>query len=384
MKLLKTHPVLRIVNSFVVDSPLPANITYFWNYGSLLGLTLIIQIITGIFLAMHYTPHINMAFDSVEHICRDVNYGWLLRYVHANGASMFFLMVYLHIARGIYYGSYTAPRVLLWNVGVIIFLVMIITAFLGYVLPWGGMSFWGATVITNLLSAIPWIGNDLVEFIWGGFSVDNATLNRFFSFHYLFPFIIVALVCVHLIALHEHGSNNPQGVKSHGDKIPFHPYFSYKDILGVVVYLIVFSILVFFYPNTLGEPDNYTPANPLVTPSKIVPEWYLLPFYAILRAIPDKLLGVIAMILAILILLILPYLHTANVRSNAFLPLHKKIFWLFIGVVLMLGWLGKEHPEEPYILVGQVMTALYFGYFVIVLPILGYLNNLIEEYEINK
>lgn len=381
MRLFKTHPLLKLVNLFVVDSPLPANINYFWNFGSLLGVTLVIQIATGVLLAMHYTPHVDMAFNSIEHIMRDVNYGWLLRYAHANGASMFFIMVYCHIARALYYGSYTAPRNFLWNVGVIIFIVMMATAFMGYVLPWGGMSFWGATVITNLLSAIPWIGQDLVEFIWGGFSVDNATLNRFFSLHFLLPFILAGLVVVHLIALHENGSNNPLGIKAHTDFIPFHPYFTIKDLVTLVLYLILFSGLIFFYPNILGDAENYTPANPLVTPAQIVPEWYFLPYYAILRTIPDKLGGVIAMFASLLILFILPYVHKTNIRSGTFLPLHRKSFWFFIGTIILLGWLGGEHPEEPFVSIGRWLTLFYFMYFLILIPGLGLLSNLFEEYR---
>jgi len=326
MRIYKTNPVLSLINMFLIDSPLPANINYFWNFGSLLGVCFIIQLITGIALAMHYNPNVNLAFISVEHIMRDVNYGWLLRYIHANGASMFFICVYIHIGRNLYYGSYTKPRELLWSVGVIIFLVMMGTAFIGYVLPWGQMSFWGATVITNMLSAIPWIGSDLVQLVWGGFSVDNATLNRFFSLHYLLPFIIAALIVVHFMGLHEHASNNPLGINSNVDKVPFHPYFTYKDLFGLFIFLIFFSIFIYFAPNILGHSDNYIPANPLVTPTHIVPEWYFLPFYAILRSIPNKLGGVIAMIGAILILLLLPYLHTSEIRSSSFRPIQKNYF----------------------------------------------------------
>src|ERR1700740_201067 len=299
MRLLKKHPVLSIINTFLLDSPLPSNINYLYSFGSILGICFVVQLITGIALAMHYTPHVDLGFISVEHIMRDVNYGWLLRYTHANGASMFFLMVYIHIARGLYYGSYTSPRELLWSVGVFIFLIMIGTAFLGYVLPWGQMSFWAATVITNMLSAIPWIGPDFVQLVWGGFSVDNATLNRFFSLHYLLPFVLAALIVVHFLGLNEHASNNPLGINSNIDKLPFHPYFTYKDLVAWVLFLLVFGGFVFFAPNLLGHPDNYIPANPLVTPTHIVPEWYFLPFYAILRAVPNKLGGVIALVGAI-------------------------------------------------------------------------------------
>jgi ubiquinol-cytochrome c reductase cytochrome b subunit len=375
MRLLKIHPVLSLVNMFVVDSPLPSNISYFWNYGSLLGLCLVVQLISGITLAMHYNASIDLAFNSVEHIMRDVNYGWLLRYLHANGASMFFICVYIHIARNLYYGSYTKPRELLWSVGVIIFLMMMGTAFIGYVLPWGQMSFWGATVITNMLSAIPWIGTDLVQFVWGGFSVDNATLNRFFSLHYLLPFIIAALVVIHLIALHEHGSNNPLGINSNIDKIPFHPYYTYKDLFGFFIFFIFFSFFIYFSPNLLGHPDNYIPANPLVTPAHIVPEWYFLPFYAILRSIPNKLGGVIAMIGAILLLLLLPFIHTSKIRSSSFRPIQKIFFWFFLVDVLLLGWIGGQPVEDPFVFIGQLATIFYFFYLLIIIPYIGVLEN---------
>jgi ubiquinol-cytochrome c reductase cytochrome b subunit len=384
MRLFKTHPVLSLVNSFLIDSPLPGNITYLWNFGVLLGFCLVMQLITGITLAMHYNPSVDLAFISVEHIMRDVNYGWLLRYMHANGASMFFISVYIHIARGLYYGSYTKPRELLWSVGVIIFLLMMGTAFIGYVLPWGQMSFWGATVITNMLSAIPWIGTDVVQLVWGGFSVDNATLNRFFSLHYLLPFILVALMIIHLMALHEHASNNPLGINSNVDKVPFHPYFIYKDLFGIVIFAIFFSLFIYFAPNVLGHSDNYIPANPLVTPAHIVPEWYFLPFYAILRSIPNKLGGVIAMVGAILILLLLPFLHTNEVRSSSFRPIQKKLFWLFIADVLILGWIGGQPVEDPYILVGQVATIFYFSYFIILTPVVGIIENFLVKFYFLK
>ena len=337
MKLLKTHPFLSLVNSYVIDSPSPSNISYLWNYGSLLGVVLVIQIATGVTLAMHYVPHVDLAFISVEHIMRDVNYGWMIRYFHANGAAFFFIFIYIHMAKGLYYGSYKAPRVMLWSIGVIIFLLLIITGFLGYVLPYGQMSFWGATVITNLMSAIPWIGNDFVEFLWGGFSVGNPTLNRFFSLHYLLPFILAALVIMHLIALHEHGSNNPLGITSNVDRIRFHPYYTFKDLVGLFVFFFLFAYFVFFNPNFFGESDNYIPANPLVTPISIVPEFYLLPFYAILRSIPHKLLGVIGMVAAILILLATPFLDTSRIRSMQFRPIMKFFFWLFVANFLILG-----------------------------------------------
>lgn len=375
MRILKTHPILSIVNGMVIDLPAPSNLNYLWGFGSLLGLCLIIQIASGIFLAMHYTPHVDMAFASVEHIMRDVNYGWLLRYVHANGASMFFIMVYLHIARGLYHGSYTKPRVLLWNVGVIILIVMMATAFLGYILPWGQMSFWGATVITNLISAIPYIGNDIVQWLWGGFSVSNATLNRFFSLHYLLPFVLAGLAVVHLIALHVDGSNNPIGINSNIDKIPFHPYYSIKDLFGYAVFAIFFSFFVYFAPNLLGHPDNYIPANPLVTPPHIQPEWYFLFAYAILRSIPDKLLGVLALFASLLVLLALPHVHFSQVRSLQFRPISKLLFWFFVADFILLTYVGAQVVEEPWITIGQLSSIFYFAYFLILNPALGILEN---------
>lgn len=323
MRLLKSNPILSFVNGLVIDLPAPANISYLWNFGSLLGVCLIVQLITGIALAMHYTPHVDLAFASVEHIMRDVNYGWLIRYIHANGASMFFIMVFLHIGRGLYYGSYTRPRIMLWSVGVIILILMMATAFLGYVLVWGQMSYWGAVVITNFVSAIPYLGTDLVQWVWGGFAVDNATLNRFFSLHYLLPFVLAALAYIHLIALHENGSNNPMGVNTDYDKLPFHPYFIVKDLLGVILFAIFFASFVFFAPNWLGHSDNYIPANPLVTPAHIVPEWYFLFAYAILRSIPNKLAGVIALFLSLLVLLVLPFIHTSKFTTLSFRPIGK-------------------------------------------------------------
>jgi ubiquinol-cytochrome c reductase cytochrome b subunit len=384
MRLLKKNPVLSIFNEFLVDSPLPSNINYLYGFGSLLGLVLVLQILTGVFLAMHYAPHIDLAFNSVEHIMRDVNYGWLVRYAHSNGASFFFICVYIHIARGLYYGSYTKPRTGLWTVGVIIYFIMMGTAFLGYVLPWGQMSFWGATVITNFASAIPYVGKDIVYFVWGGFSVDNPTLNRFFSLHFLLPFILVALVMIHLIFLHVHGSNNPLGISSNMDKLPIHPYFMYKDYVGVVVFAIAFSFVVFFYPNVLGHSDNYIPANPLVTPEHIVPEWYFLPFYAILRSIPDKLGGVLAMIAAILILLILPFFHVSLIRSSTFRPLWKILFWLFVANFLLLGWIGGNPVEYPYVTIGQILTITYFMYFLILVPLFSFLDNIFTFIDIKN
>lgn len=375
MRILKTHPILSIVNGMLVDLPAPTNLSYMWGFGSLLGLCLIIQIASGIFLAMHYCAHVDLAFASVEHIMRDVNAGWVLRYVHANGASMFFIMVYLHIARGLYYGSYTAPRQMVWGVGVVILVVMMATAFIGYVLPWGQMSFWGATVITNLISAIPFIGKDIVEWVWGGFSVSNATLNRFFSLHYLLPFALAGLAIVHLLALHEHGSNNPVGVDGNIDKVPFHPYYTVKDLFGYAVFAVFFAFFVFFAPNVLGHSDNYIPANPMVTPTHIVPEWYFLPQYAMLRSIPDKLLGVIALFASILILIVLPYMHTSKIRSMQFRPISKVLFWFFIADFFLLMILGGAVAEEPYITLSQICTAFYFAYFLIITPLVGWLEN---------
>jgi len=375
MRLLKTHVLLRLLNSYVVDSPEPANISYLWNFGSLLGTCLIIQIVTGAFLAMHYTPHVDFAFNSVEHIMRDVNNGWIIRYTHANVASFFFIFVYMHIARGLYYSSYKTPRVLLWSIGVIILILMIAIAFLGYVLPYGQMSLWGATVITNLLSAIPVFGQDIVEFVWGGFSVNNATLNRFFSLHYLLPFVLAALAVAHLIALHEHGSNNPNGVSSNGDRLAFHPYFIFKDLVTIFGFFLALSIIVFFYPNVLGHSDNYIPADPMVTPASIVPEWYLLPYYAILRSIPNKLLGVIAMFGSLLILIILPLVDVSRIRGNQFRPAMKLAFWFFVVDFFILMWIGSQHPETPYVEIGQVATAFYFAWFLIIVPLIGLVEN---------
>lgn len=375
MRLFKKDPILALANEMAIDSPQPSNINYLFNFGSLLVLVLVIQILTGVFLAMHYTPNIDYAFNSVEHIMRDVNYGWLVRYSHSNGASFFFICVYIHIARGLYYGSYTKPRVGLWTVGVIIYLLMTAIAFLGYVLPWGQMSFWGATVITNMVSAIPYLGADIVSFIWGGFSVDNPTLNRFFSLHFLLPFVLAALAVIHLIYKDVHGSNNPLGLSSNMDKVPLHPYFSYKDYFGFAIFGIAFAFVVFFYPNVLGHSDNYTPANPLVTPEHIVPEWYLLPFYAILRSIPDKLGGVIAMLGAILILLILPFFHVSLVRSSYFRPLWKILFWVFAANFVLLGWIGGNPVEYPFVTIGQVLTAAYFMYFIALVPLFSFLDN---------
>ena len=359
----KLHPLLKIANNALVDIPLPSNISTFWNFGSLLGLCLVIQIATGLFLAMHYTAHIDLAFSRVAHICRDVNYGWLLRTIHANGASFFFICLYIHIGRGIYYGSYMTFHA--WMVGVVILFITMATAFLGYVLPWGQMSFWGATVITNLFSAIPYVGTDLVQWIWGGFSVDNATLTRFFTFHFVLPFIIAAASLVHILFLHQSGANNPLGISSQLDKVPFHPYFTFKDIVGFVV---IFSILLFislFDPYLLGDPDNFVPANPLVTPAHIQPEWYFLFAYAILRSIPNKLGGVIALVISVAILFILPFTHISQFRSLTFYPLNQIIFWLFISILILLTWIGARPVEDPYVLTGQILTVLYFSFFIL-------------------
>ena len=379
--------------SFIDDSvgsnyPSPRNLNYWWNFGSLAGVTLVIMIATGIFLAMNYTAHVDMAFDSVERIMRDVNYGWLMRYVHRNGGTMFFMAVYIHIFRGMYYGSYKEPRELLWIIGIIIFLAMMATAFVGYVLPWGQMSFWGATVITNLFSVIPFFGENIVQWLWGGFSVDNPTLNRFYSFHFLLPFVIFALVFLHLWALHQHKSNNPTGVEIKGDAdtIPFHPYYTAKDAFGLGVFLIFFLGFTFFAPNFFGEPENYIEANPLVTPAEIVPEWYFLPYYAILRAVPDNFIdawgilpviitakeaGVILMFASIIALAFLPWLDTSKVRSARFRPIYKQLFWIFVADTFVLGYIGAHPPEGHFLLIGRIATAYYFFHLLILLPLLG-------------
>jgi len=365
---------LGILNSHIIDYPTPININYFWSFGSTAGICLLIQLITGIFLAMHYTPHIDYAFNSVEHIMRDVNNGWLIRYLHANGASIFFIIVYCHVFRGLYFGSYIKPREVLWNSGVIIFLLMMGTGFMGYVLPWGQMSFWGATVITNLASAVPLVGPSIVEWLWGGFSVDNATLNRFFSLHYLLPFIIVGLVLVHLSLLHENGSNNPLGITKSISVISFYPYFYIKDLFAFLILIFSFSLLIFYFPNFLGHSDNYIPANPLVTPPHIVPEWYFLPFYAILRSIPDKLGGVLSMLAAILVLLLLPFINFSNIRSNKFRPLFAFVYWFLVVDFTILGWIGQKPVETPFIEVGMVATFLYFFILLILFPSVGLLE----------
>ena len=366
-------PIFSVLREALVDHPTPRNLNYWWNFGSLAGITLVIMIVSGLLLSMHYVAHVDLAFDSVEHIMRDVNYGWLLRYIHSVGASMFFLIVYIHISRGLYYGSYKSPREVLWWLGIIIFFLMIITAFLGYTLPWGQMSFWGATVITNLFSAIPLIGDNIVTWLWGGFSIDNPTLNRFYSLHFLIPFIIVGVVFLHIVALHKFGSNNPTGIDLtlKQEKIPFHPYYTVKDFFGYGVFFIIFGIFVFFLPNLLGHPENYIPADPFVTPEHIIPEWYFLPFYAILRAIPFKLLGVLAMLGSILILFVLPWLDTCKVRSCRFRPIYKQFYLIFIFNFIVLGWVGSKVPEGHYLIISRICTAYYFTHFLIILPILG-------------
>nr|YP_089648.1 cytochrome b [Gegeneophis ramaswamii]AAS13704.1 cytochrome b [Gegeneophis ramaswamii] len=369
----KSHPILKIINNSFIDLPTPSNLSSLWNYGSLLGICLIMQITTGLFLAMHYTADTSMAFSSVAHICRDVNYGWLMRNIHANGASLFFICIYLHIGRGIYYGSYLYKET--WNIGVILLLLLMATAFVGYVLPWGQMSFWGATVITNLLSATPYIGNNLVQWIWGGFSVDNATLTRFFAFHFILPFLISGASMIHLIFLHETGSNNPTGLNSNMDKITFHPYLSYKDFLGFILLLSMLMLLASFYPNLLSDPENFTPANPLLTPPHIKPEWYFLFAYAILRSIPNKLGGVLALLFPILILMFIPSLHTAKQRSMTFRPITQLLFWSIIANTIILTWIGGQPVEDPFIMIGQMASMLYFIFFILVFPLTGLLEN---------
>nr|WAR51462.1 cytochrome b [Zemeros flegyas] len=359
----KTHPIIKIINSSLIDMPSPSNISSWWNFGSLLGLCLIIQIITGLFLTMYYTANIELAFYSVNYICRNVNYGWLIRTLHANGASFFFICVYLHIGRGIYYESFNLKYT--WMIGVIILFLLMATAFMGYVLPWGQMSFWGATVITNLLSAIPYLGTMLVNWIWGGFAVDNATLTRFYTFHFLLPFIILMMVMIHLLFLHQTGSNNPLGINSNLDKIPFHPFFSFKDLIGFIILLMLLIMLTLTNPYLLGDPDNFIPANPLVTPIHIQPEWYFLFAYAILRSIPNKLGGVIALVLSILILAILPFTYNKKIQGIQFYPINQILFWLMVITVILLTWIGARPVEDPYVITGQMLTIIYFSYFII-------------------
>jgi ubiquinol-cytochrome c reductase cytochrome b subunit len=385
MRILKSHPLLKLVNSYLIDASQPSNISYAWNFGSLLLICLIIQIVTGVTLAMHYSPNVLEAFNSIEHIMRDVNNGWLVRYLHSNTASAFFFLVYLHIGRGIYYGSYRAPRTLVWAIGTVILILMMATAFLGYVLPYGQMSLWGATVITNLISAIPWIGQDIVEFIWGGFSVNNATLNRFFALHFVLPFILVALVLMHLIALHDTaGSSNPLGISGNYDRITFAPYYLFKDLITIFIFIFVLSLFVFFMPNVLGDSENYIMANPMQTPPAIVPEWYLLPFYAILRSIPNKLLGVIAMFAAILAIMLLPITDLGRSKGLQFRPLSKLAFWIFVANFLILMKLGACHVETPFIELGQISTVLYFGYFALIVPVISFIENTLIDLYLKK
>nr|YP_010044332.1 cytochrome b [Kallima paralekta]QPF23482.1 cytochrome b [Kallima paralekta] len=359
----KSHPVIKIINNSLIDLPSPSNISSWWNFGSLLALCLMIQIITGLFLTMYYTANIEMAFYSVNYICRNVNYGWLIRTLHANGASFFFICIYLHIGRGIYYESFNFKYT--WMIGVIILFLLMATAFMGYVLPWGQMSFWGATVITNLLSAIPYLGTMLVNWIWGGFAVDNATLTRFYTFHFLFPFIILMLTMIHLLFLHQTGSNNPLGINSNLDKIPFHPFFTFKDLIGFIILILMLTLLSLINPYLLGDPDNFIPANPLVTPIHIQPEWYFLFAYAILRSIPNKLGGVIALVMSILILIILPFTFNKKIQGIQFYPLNQILFWFFIITIILLTWIGARSVEDPYVITGQILTIIYFSYFII-------------------
>nr|YP_009128552.1 cytochrome b [Phallocryptus tserensodnomi]AJP76850.1 cytochrome b [Phallocryptus tserensodnomi] len=374
--LRKMNPALKIANGALVDLPVPSNISIWWNFGSLLGLCLITQIITGLFLAMHYTASVDLAFSSVAHICRDVNYGWLLRSIHANGASFFFICIYLHIGRGLYYGSFRYLET--WTSGVILLFLLMATAFLGYVLPWGQMSFWGATVITNLVSAVPYIGTDIVQWLWGGFAVDNPTLTRFFTFHFILPFIIAGMTMIHLLFLHQTGSSNPIGLNANIDKIPFHPYFSIKDITGFLVMLTALILLSLLYPNILGDPDNFTPANPLVTPAHIQPEWYFLFAYAILRSIPNKLGGVVALVMSILILISMPLTFKPKFRGLVFYPPFQIAFWSLISIVILLTWIGARPVEAPFIMIGQILTVAYFSYFIFIPILLKMYDSILE------
>nr|O79524.1 RecName: Full=Cytochrome b; AltName: Full=Complex III subunit 3; AltName: Full=Complex III subunit III; AltName: Full=Cytochrome b-c1 complex subunit 3; AltName: Full=Ubiquinol-cytochrome-c reductase complex cytochrome b subunit [Trogon curucui]AAC32988.1 cytochrome b [Trogon curucui] len=374
----KNHPLLKMINSSLIDLPTPSNISAWWNFGSLLGICLLTQILTGLLLAAHYTADTTLAFSSVAHTCRNVQYGWLLRNLHANGASFFFICIYLHIGRGFYYGSYLFQET--WNTGVVLLLTLMATAFVGYVLPWGQMSFWGATVITNLFSAVPYIGQTLVEWAWGGFSVDNPTLTRFFALHFLLPFMIAGLTLIHLTFLHESGSNNPLGIMSNSDKIPFHPYFSLKDILGFMIMLLLLTTLALFHPNLLSDPKNFTPANPLVTPSHIKPEWYFLFAYAILRSIPNKLGGVLALAASVLILFLIPFLHKSKQRALTFRPLSQLLFWLLVSNLFILTWIGSQPVEHPFIIIGQLASTTYFTIILVLFPITSALENKMLNY----
>nr|WBU94756.1 cytochrome b [Anguis colchica] len=369
----KTHPLLKILNSSLIDLPAPPNLSSWWNFGSLLGLCLIMQIMTGIFLAMHYTPHISLAFSSIAHICRDVQYGWLLRNLHANGASMFFFCIYAHIGRGLYYGSHTLKKT--WYSGVALLLMLMATAFLGYVLPWGQMSFWGATVITNLSSAFPYIGTAIVQWTWGGFAIDNATLTRFFTLHFALPFGLAGVMMIHLLFLHETGSNNPLGISSDTDKIRFHPYYTYKDLLGASIFMTILATLALLLPDLLGDPENFNPANPMVTPPHIKPEWYFLFAYAILRSVPNKIGGVLALLFSVLILVLIPSLHASKQQAMTFRPLSQLMFWLTITNILILTWIGAQPVEQPFIIVGQIASTLYFSLFLLIMPLIALLEN---------
>nr|QWX94874.1 cytochrome b [Laminiceps obscurior] len=374
--LRKSHPMIKIINNSIVDLPSPSNISLWWNLGSLLGMCLMIQMISGIFLAMHYTANVELAFNSIVHICRDVNNGWLMRNMHANGASLFFMCLYLHVGRGLYYGSY--KLMMTWNIGVMLLFLVMATAFLGYVLPWGQMSLWGATVITNLLSAIPYLGNNIVMWLWGGFSVNNATLTRFFTLHFLLPFIVTMMVMIHLLFLHQTGSNNPLGINSNYDKVPFHPFFTIKDLMGVMSTLMMFSMIILLEPQLLGDPENFIPANPMVTPAHIQPEWYFLFAYAILRSIPNKLGGVVAMVLSIAIIVMLPIINKPKFQTLAFYPLNKIMFWSFVVIMILLTWIGARPAEEPFITTGQLLTLSYFLYFMmnpLILKLWDTINN---------
>ena len=371
------------VDNHLIHYPTSINLSYAWSFGSAAGICLVIQILSGIFLAMHYTPHIDLAFSSVEHIMRDVNNGWLIRYIHANGASMFFIVVYCHIFRGLYYGSYMHPRQLLWCSGVIIFILMMATAFMGYVLPWGQMSFWGATVITSLVTAVPVVGQTIVDWLWGGFTVNNATLNRFFSLHFFLPFVIAGFTIIHLALLHKDGSNNPLGVDSVGNKIPFYPYFFVKDLYAFFIFLFLFGFFVFYFPNAMGHPDNYIPADPMHTPAHIVPEWYFLPFYAILRSIPDKLGGVAAMGGALVILFAIPFTNTSEIRSTTFRPIFKIFYWLLVADFIILGWVGQRPVKDIFVLVGQVATIYYFLFFIVLIPLIGLIESKLVHTKVN-
>jgi ubiquinol-cytochrome c reductase cytochrome b subunit len=370
-----------LIDSHIIHYPSPITLTYAWSFGSLAGICLVIQMISGIFLAMHYTPHIDLAFNSVEHIMRDVNNGWLIRYIHANGASMFFIVVYAHICRGLYYGSYMEPRELLWCSGVIIFLLMMGTAFTGYVLPWGQMSFWGATVITSMVTAIPIAGQPIVQWLWGGYTVGNPTLNRFFSLHFFLPFVIAGLSIVHLALLHKEGSNSPIGSDTGIDDLPFYPYFAVKDVFAFFCFILFFATFVFYFPNTLNHPDNYIPADPLQTPAHVVPEWYFLPYYAILRSIPHKVGGIIAMLGSILVLLLIPFINSSDIRNTTYRPIFKFCFWFFISDFIILTWIGQKPVKDTFILVGQIATLYYFAFFLILIPVVGKIESALVHYK---